>query len=165
MRFTACSAIPSAERGGRSMEQEKPVGSTMRRSAPCASAAGSGVLLAKAPSESWRSAIRTGGKTAGIAALASTASTADPDERQASSPDSTSVATTWQGIFASSSRATGRLRSRSARSRSGASRCERRPMKPRKPPTRPIGNTSRRRRPRQMAPRLSIPARSGRPAK
>jgi hypothetical protein len=39
-----------------------------------------------------------------MAALASTASTRSPDDRRASSPDSTSVATTWRGIFVSAKR-------------------------------------------------------------
>src|SRR2546428_1098194 len=96
MRFTACSAIPSAERGGCLRVQEKPVGSTIRRSAPSPSAADSGVLLASAPSESWRSAIRTGGEKGGGGGPAGTPSTAGAHQRETSPPPSTSGATTRQ---------------------------------------------------------------------
>ena len=60
--------------------------------------------------------ISTGSKTAGSAALASTDSTAGPDDSNTSRPVSTSTATTCSGIGASSSRANGTWRSINERS-------------------------------------------------
>jgi hypothetical protein len=61
------------------------------------------VLLPTPPSISSRSPHATGGRTAGMAALAMTASMTGPLE-SSSSPVTTSTATTWSGIGSSSSR-------------------------------------------------------------
>src|SRR3989442_5472582 len=114
MRFTACSAIPSAERGGCLRVQEKPVGSTIRRSAPSSSAADSGVLLASAPSESWRPAICTGGKIGGLGAVASTRAARTPQEQQPPSPPNPYRGAQWQGALAAARPANAGERRRAA---------------------------------------------------
>ena len=62
------------------------------------------VVLATPPSIRTRSFHATGGSTAGMAALAMTASTTDPVESSSSSPVTTSTATTCSGIGSSSRR-------------------------------------------------------------
>ncbi len=89
-----CRAMAMELSGGFSTSQEKPVGSTMTRSAPSATATEIGVLFAIPPSARYRPSSSTGGNTAGIAALASTASIARPEDRTTSVPVRMSVATT-----------------------------------------------------------------------
>ena len=103
-RLSACRAAAKTPRGGACSAQGRPVGNTVTRCAPSAKAAEIGVFPATPPSISGRPPIVTGGNTAGIAALASSACSASPDDSVTSVPSSTSVATTWQGNGASSSR-------------------------------------------------------------
>src|SRR6185312_10464209 len=108
--------------------------------------------------------MRTGGKAAGIAQLASTASTAGPSERRTVAPCRRSVATTCTGIAASRRSRYGRWRSRSVRSPQGSTIARRRAKKPARL-RHVMGNTSERRSPRHRASRRSTPAASGAPAK
>ena len=72
--------------------------------APSSTAVAIGVWLATPPSMSSRRPIVMGGKTPGIAQLASSAGTAGPLESTTARPLFSSVATTCTGICACSSR-------------------------------------------------------------
>ena len=135
----------------------------MIRSAPIAAAVRIGVLPAIAPSISSRPITSTGGNATGIAALASTASAAGPDERLTAAPER-SVATTLTGRAASSSRVNGKCISTIRRRPEAPNRL---PRPRRNSSTLPgvTGNTSGRVSPRQIASSAATPAASGRPAK
>ena len=130
------------------------------RMAPRSAAVSIGVLPPTAPSIRWCSPMRTDGNAAGIAALARIASTAGPDDKHTAVPPRL-VATTCTGIGASSRFANGMWRSISLLRLDGSIKLSAPTMTPSM--LRSVtGNTSRRRSPRQILSRLSIPRGIGR---
>ncbi len=107
------------------------------RDAPASIAFEIGVLSTMPPSTNVWLSIRTGGRTPGMDALATTASSAFPLVIATSRPDVTSAATTQIGMPASSRRSNRRWRATSARNLSGATSESRLPRNPRRPRQRP----------------------------
>ncbi|SKV07915.1 Uncharacterised protein [Mycobacteroides abscessus subsp. abscessus] len=161
-RVIACNAMGTAPLGVSVRAQAYPVGSTQISVAPSATACESGVLLTTPPSMRSRPSIRTGGNTAGTAALAAMASIGSPPDSRTSLPVSTSVATTCNGIGASSRRRNSKCSLRSRRSPESDTRLWRWPMKPRNPTERFVGKTSLRDSDRHKSARPLMPSMSGR---